>query len=368
MSTGIQTRIVISDAGADPAWDDFVQATPGGDHVQSSGWARTKVAQGLDSARIVLERRGRVVGGAQLLIKPMSVAGAIGYVPRGPVVSPDEPDLTGWVIEELQDLARRRRIRHLVVQPGPGGDWIAEQLPARGFRPSALSVAPTATVLIDLRADMDEIFANLGKSVRKHVRRGMREGVEIREGAARDVGTFHSLMSATSARHGFTPYSAEYFEAMWRSLHPQGHIKLFLAEYEGQTVSAHLVVPFGERFLSKAAAWSGTHASVYPNDVLEWHLIGWAKAHGFAYYDMEGIDRETAERLIEDPSVQPKRTTDAFKLKFGGDVVLLPTAYDYFPNPLVANTYGRAYRRLTSGAWPKPVIAALRNRAKQGPA
>ncbi len=370
MTESIQTRVVISDAPLDPLWDEFVEATPGGDHVQSSGWAETKRVQGLETSRVVVERNRQIVAGAQILVKPMSIAGGIGYVPRGPVVSPGETELAGLVVETLQDLARRRRIRHLVVQPGQHGDWIADRLPACGFRPSALSVAPTATVLIDLSAGLDQILESLGKAVRKHVRRGRREGVRIREGSAQDVGIFYALMSTTSARHGFTLYSREYFEAMWRALRPHGHIRLFFAEHQDQVVSAHLVVPFGDRFLSKAAAWSGTHASLYPNDLLEWHLIEWAKARGFRYYDMEGIERATAEHMLSDPSTRPTRTADAFKLKFGGDIVLLPTAFDYFPSPLVANTYGRAYRRLTSAAWPRPVVAGLRTRSwtKQGPA
>ncbi len=362
MTEGIRTRAIVSDATPDPVWDKFVETAPGGDHVQSSGWASTKRAQGLAGWRIVIERNGWIVAGAQVLIKPMSIVGGIGYVPRGPVVSDGETEAAGLVVEELKRLARRRRIRHLVVQPGQNRNWIAEELVAHGFRPSALSVAPTASILIDLHADIDDLYARLGKSLRKHIRRGRREGVEIREGDVEDVATFHALMSTTSARHGFTPYPREYFEAMWQALRPQGHIRLFLAEYHQQVVSAHLVVPFGERFLSKASAWSGEHTRVYPNDVLEWHLIEWAKAHGFRYYDMEGVDRETAERMMVDPTTKPRRTADAFKLKFGGDVVLLPKAFDYFPNPLVASTYGRVYRRLTSADWPRPVIAGLRTR------
>jgi lipid II:glycine glycyltransferase (peptidoglycan interpeptide bridge formation enzyme) len=364
-------RVIVSDAGRDGAWDAFVASAPGGDHVQSSGWARTKASQGYAAIRVVLERDDRIVAGAQILVRGLPVLGGIGYVPRGPVVAAGNEGDAGRVIEHLKLVARRRRIRHLVVQPGRECDWIAEMLPDRGFVPSAMAVAPTATVLVDLTRDLDELFRGFGKSARRHVRRGLREGVVVREGTVDDLGAFHALVVATAERNGFTPYAREYFETMWRAFHTDGHLRLFLAEYQHEVVSAHLVVPFGEHLLSKVVAWSGSHARVYPNEVLEWHLMEWAKAHGFRAYDFEGVDRTTAEHLLADTSarVPVANTADAFKLKFGGRAILLPTAYDYFPSGLLARTYGRAYRTAFSGGWPKASIARVRTRSgKASPA
>ena len=351
----------------DARWDGFLAATPGGDHVQSSGWARTKGFQGFGNTRVVLAREGSIVAGAQILIRRFPVAGALGYVPRGPVVAPGDTAAADAVIAALTRRAAQHRIRHLVVQPGRNGEWIAARLHAGGFVPGAMSVAPTATLLVDLGPDLDDIFAGLSKSARKHVRRGLRHGVAVREGTAADLGVFHDLVTATARRHGFSPYPRGYFEAMWQAFHPAGHLRLFFADYEGAALSGHMVIPFGETLLSKVVAWSGTHPTVYPNEVLEWHVIEWAKQHGFAYYDLEGVERPTAERILAgapDP-IEDLRPADAFKLKFGGSPVLLPAAFDYFSSRLVAHTYGRAYRMAFSGGWPRASLSRWRTRPAQ---
>ncbi len=366
MTAGRSVRVIISEARFDPVWDEFVASVPGGDHVQTSAWARTKATQGYTATRIKLEADGRIIAGAQVLRRGLPAVGAFGYVPRGPVVFPLQREPARLVIEQLKVLARRRRIRHLVVQPGRQGDWIAELLPAAGLVPSAIAVAPTATLLVELEAPTEELFANITKSARKHVRRGLREGIHVRQGTRQDLERFHELVVATADRHGFTPYSLDYFTAMWDAFDPSDHLRLFIAEFDRETISAHLVVPFGDVLLSKVVAWSGKHARIYPNEVLEWHVIEWAKAHGFRAYDLEGMDRHTAEQMLASPTADVGlRNTDTFKLKFGGRPVLLPTAFDYFPSALLAGTYGRGYRVAFSGGWPKTSLARLRTRTRK---
>lgn len=358
-----ELTVSVSSSNRDEAWDEFVATAPGGDHVQSSAWGRIKATNGFQAMRVVAERGGEIVGGAQLLVKRAPLLGGFGYVPRGPVLSGQDEAAAAAIVATLRRVARDHRVRHLVVQPSRHGEWLADRLPAWGFVPSAMSVAPTATVVIDLRPGHDELFGAMSKTTRKHVRRAERLGVQVRRGSAPDLAAFHRLLVASASRHDFQIYSLAYFEEMWRAFEPDDHIALFMAEHDGALVSAHLVIPFGEVFLSKFAAWSGEHGDAYPNETLEWRMIAHAKEAGFRFYDFEGFDRDTAERMSGDGSAtQPQRSADSFKLKFGGSVVLLPTAFDYFPNPVVRHTYGRAYRLLTSGGWPKAVIDRLRIR------
>ena len=69
----------------DPAWDTFLAETPGGHHVQTSLWAQVRAAAGWRAVRVVARRGDGIVAGAQVLIRPLPLVGAIGYVPRGPL-------------------------------------------------------------------------------------------------------------------------------------------------------------------------------------------------------------------------------------------------------------------------------------------
>ena len=57
---------------ADPEWDSFVERTPGGHHVQSSLWAQVKAVVGWLLLRVIAVRDGVIVGGAQILTRPIT--------------------------------------------------------------------------------------------------------------------------------------------------------------------------------------------------------------------------------------------------------------------------------------------------------
>src|SRR2546423_1929460 len=112
----VYTRFSFSTSLLDPEWDTFVDHAPGGHHLQTSLWGQVKATQGWQPVRLRLQRRGELVGGCQLLLRPFRV-GAIGYCPRGPVMSDlDRGDLDA-VLDALATLALRRRILYVKVQP-----------------------------------------------------------------------------------------------------------------------------------------------------------------------------------------------------------------------------------------------------------
>ena len=108
-------RVRISSAAEDPDWDAFLAATPGGHHVQGTGWAQIKAQAGHRAARVVVSLDDRIVAGATLLMRPLRPFGAIGYVPRGPLIAADDPALSGLVMEQLHRVAKAHRVRLLAV-------------------------------------------------------------------------------------------------------------------------------------------------------------------------------------------------------------------------------------------------------------
>lgn len=154
-------QVRVSDELEEPDWDAFLATTPGGHHVQTSLWARVKAPLGWRVARIIVTRGERIAAGAQLLLRSLPLIGSIGYVPKGPLFAVDDPVLTRLVIRELHRVARAYRTQYLVLQPPADGEALAQQLPRWGFRPSSVEVTPTATVLLDLTQDLDDLLAQM---------------------------------------------------------------------------------------------------------------------------------------------------------------------------------------------------------------
>ena len=78
---------------------------------------RSRSTRGWGVCRVVARRNREIVGGAQILIRRLPLVGAIGYVPRGPVLAEDDPVLMGILLDTLRTLAREQRIHYVLVQP-----------------------------------------------------------------------------------------------------------------------------------------------------------------------------------------------------------------------------------------------------------
>jgi lipid II:glycine glycyltransferase (peptidoglycan interpeptide bridge formation enzyme) len=327
----------VSSDSEDREWDAFLAASAQGHHVQTSLWAQVKTPLGWSAVRLVVKRGPDVVAGAQMLIRLLPLVGGIAYVPRGPVCETDDAGLVTLIIDHLHRIARLRRVQYLVVQPPCSHAPLVSQLEASGFRASAIEVAPRATILLDLSADLNALLAGMQRRCRHYVRSAERKGLAFRCGTEADLPTFYRLHVATSKRQNFSPFSIDYFWQLWRVLAHRGQLKLFLVEHGGEALSAQVVVAFGNTVLAKSIGWSGRGRDLHPNESLLWGVIQWAKSQGFRYYDFEGIEPQTATAILRGEAIPEsmQHSPTGFKLRFGGRVTLFPPAYDYLYNPLV---------------------------------
>jgi lipid II:glycine glycyltransferase (peptidoglycan interpeptide bridge formation enzyme) len=273
-----------------------------------------------------------------MLIRSIPLAGAAGYVCRGPVCAEGYSNLAPLVVRELHTLARLRRVRYLAIQPPGDGDALAAELLGSGFWGSPFSMSqPTATVRMDLCKSHDALMAGMHSSTRRNVNKGLRSGIVVRRGTERDVSTFCRLLADTGRRQGFAPDDEEYISRLYRIFEPRGWLGLFLAEYNGEPVSAALTIAFGDTVYYKRGAWSGKHRELRPNEMMHWEMMRWAKAQGYSYYDFDGIKPECARAVLRgEPMPQElNRSVNSFKIGFGGRIVLLPSVYSYVYNPLL---------------------------------
>jgi len=346
----------------DSEWDDFLATTPGGHHVQSSLWGRVKASQGWKTKRVLVHEENRLVAGAQMLIRPVPLVGAIGYVTKGPVFGRDDSNLFGLVLDELRGLADASRVKYFILQPPVASQEFDRSLFDGGYRPCSVAVAPVATTLVDLSPDSDAILAGMKSRTRYNIRLGLRKGVTVREGTDEDLQTYYDLLVATSRRKNFTVYPKEYYSRIWSVFTPGEMVKLFVAEFEGEIVSAQLAIAFNDTVTNKLSVWSGKHGKHRPNEVLYWAAMEWAKSAGYRYYDLEGIELRIAQALLETGSVPEslKGPVTDFKLGFGGEIVVLPGSKDYFVNPLMRAAYNGFGRNFLQNRFVSKIIKQIR--------
>jgi hypothetical protein len=151
------------------AWDAFLVKVPRAPYQQSSLWAKVKAGQGWRSARMKVTRDGSIHAGAQLLYRAIPLAGAVGFVARGPILASDDPALAATAAEGLQRLAAACNVIYLIVQPTRGRvEVVAPHLLRDGYRtaPEIMTPHNTTTGVLDLSQGEAALRAAMGKSTR----------------------------------------------------------------------------------------------------------------------------------------------------------------------------------------------------------
>ncbi len=155
--------IRISQSESDPDWDRFVASVPGASFVQTGSWARVKSIDGWKPLRVVLSRENEIVGGAQILLKPISLVGYLGYLAQGPLAR-GESGLQETTIRAMASAAKQFRIRYLLAQP-PDFTW-HETLTRCGFLPEApaSSAIIDTTLILDLTPEPEALLSAMRKT------------------------------------------------------------------------------------------------------------------------------------------------------------------------------------------------------------
>jgi peptidoglycan pentaglycine glycine transferase (the first glycine) len=321
----------------DTDWDAFVRESSEGHYMQSSLWAEFKRAFNWRPARVVISRNGKIVAGAQVLLRRVPLLGNVAWAPKAPVLAEVDAALRDRALDELHALLKRSRARVLLLQPPRADRTLLDALRRRDFHPSPIIMAPTATILIDLNVDPDTILSKMRRKTRQHIRKGDRAGVTVREGDEADLESFYRLHLATGERQHFSPYPLRHFTTLWRTLRPSGSVRLFLAEYQEEPLSGLVLLTHGDTVHTHAMGWSGTHPKCMSNEVLYWSAIAWSRKHGYRWWDFTWIDPRAGEAVARgDPLPEDlRRSVTFFKLGFGGDVTLFPGAYDHVDNRLL---------------------------------
>lgn len=322
-----RVSVEVSRAPVDPDWNAFVDATPGGHQLQTSLWAQVKAREGWHPIRLLARRDRKLIGGAQLLVRPTRL-GSIGYCPRGPLLGKDDADTLPALLDALAELARSERILYVKVQPPTDRSDMEPILRANGFVASDMQAAPIATVRIDLRHELDEILAGMRATTRQNIRRATRKGTVVRVAGASGLQAFNEVIAATGRRQGFAPYPIEYCAEILEQFGDGERATLLLAENEGMVLSGALIAGYGDSVVYKIGGWSGH--GMRPNELMHWHGMQWAKEHGYRYYDFDGISPTMARMVLagEELPEEGRRGTTGFKLGFGGEVALFPPTYD----------------------------------------
>lgn len=320
------------------AWDELVRRI-GGHPLQTWPWGALKERFGWRAVRVASADR---LAAAQVLFRPLA----------GLSVAADALDKRVISVVAAREGRATRHVRHARraraafvrfepdVQAGTAQAQRLEALLERhGYRAAGRTLQPRATLVLDLDASPDELFARFSKGHRADVRRAEREGVTVRPGTDDDAEVLHELLRATQQRKAFGIHSAGYYRAVLRAFGERA--RLLVAEHDGAAVAAALVLASAEDGIYLAAGSDSAGLAHRAGHLVQWHAIRWVRERGARRYDLWGIAEARAELELDaddDPARRAKLEKQArsdpldgvyrFKKGWAARAVRFVPAYD----------------------------------------
>ena len=166
--------------------------------------------------------------------------------------------------------------------------------------PRGWKTAELVTACVDLAPALEDIWMHSVDGKRRNmIRKAKKHGVEVRYGGSDLVSIYYDLVQQMTRRAGITLHPREYYARVLETFWQSDAARLYLAFRDGQALAGGVFLRFG----STAYYWHGANASGAPNlgqgELIQWHVIQWAKEKGCRWYDLVGVEKERLPRIAE---------------------------------------------------------------------
>jgi len=293
--------------------------------LQSEAWQEYEESLGNDTFRVSCDKS------TALLIKlPLYKDKFFLYCPRGPICSKE-----GWhvFLKKVREIAERENCVFVRVEPYSLPSGIIDELKFRKvgeYSPLSKQFSPMDTQILDISKRDDDLLLEMKPKWRYNIKLSYRKGVTVRtSNKLADIKRFHELSVGMHDR-GYTPFGLEHYERLLYALTKDKNIKLYIAEYQKQTLSMILVTHYGEVATYLHGASSNEFREFMPNHLVQWEAMLDAKRAGCTVYDFWGVAPDDSES-------HPWSGITRFKKGFGGETIHFVGAFDFAFSPLWYN-------------------------------
>lgn len=272
------------------SWNRFLIANKGS-FLQSFEWGDFQEQLSKRVWRMEVGDKGRVLLEAQI-IKEKAAFKNYFYVPYGPVFNSDNSfteNLSAFelFLENIQRLAKKEGAFFLRIEP----PFSLPESPRFGLKKMTGRVQPVRTMVVDINRTEKELLMSFKKRARYNIRLAEKKGVGV-EVLNSYSGEFYRLLKRTKERQEFRSYPEAYYKKLLAVEGKDFRAKIFLAEFEGESIAATLAVFFGNRVTTLHSGFDYCHRSLKAPYLVRWKTILEGKKLGKEECDFWGIDEK----------------------------------------------------------------------------
>ena len=162
---------------------------------------------------------------------------------------------------------------------------------ARPFKWTGYRVEPMYTYMLDLTKGEEKIWDGFSSNLRQNVRNSEKK-ISIREGTKKDLEIIYSITLDRYQQQGINPgFSLEYLLDVYGKFVDR-NLKLFVAEQENKTCAGILTSTYNGTIIAWIGATKTSMKGIYPNSLLQWHIIKWGINNDFKKYEIQWANSE----------------------------------------------------------------------------
>lgn len=265
-------------------------------------WQHQSVSERLTGvSRILLEKRGEVVGAAEVRLFTLPlISRGIAYLRWGPLwkrgAGSKDPEHFRQALRALRNeyVGRRGMILRVVPRLFQEDDpQCVDILTEEGF--SALGRGrPHKTLLMDLSPPLEELRKGLGSTWRRHLNKAEKSGLILTAGAGVEpFDEFVPLYNALLDRKGFAPTtSIQRHRSIQAALPVSLGMGVVLARRDGQPCAGAVYSAIGDTALFVFGAVNELGMRCSASYLVHWEVLRLLMQQGIREYDLNGISPE----------------------------------------------------------------------------
>lgn len=285
----------------------FAEKSPYKSFTQTPEIAKLREKAGWTPYYFGVEEDGKLIAAAMLVAKPTFLGKSTYYCPGGPLMDYENTELVNFFFKNLKQYAKTHNGYVLRIDPyyelverNRDGELVEngfnhkkalKTLKNLGFIETE-STQPKYLFVLELKnRNAEQLFADLKRNTRNHVRKAEKMGVKVRELKREELDIFKKITESTSERRHFKDRPLSYYEQMYDLFHNRGEAMFMLAEADGIPMSAAMFMLYGDEIIYLYSGSDEKYMKDYNAQYLiQWHMIKHAAENKFKAYNFYGIN------------------------------------------------------------------------------
>lgn len=292
-------------------WERFVFDHPQGNIFQTPQMYATYGATKNYRPLVVACFEGDSLAGILLALLQKEYEGILGklsaraIISGGPLIRNNDSIIFEAVMKEYDRIIKKHAI-YSQLRNICDMDWAKKKLAELDYIHE-----DHLNILIDLEKTEEQLWKEIHSKRKNEIRRAEKKGTSFAVFNNADaLEKCWPILHDVYQRARLPLPDISLFQGLLNCRDGRLQLKIFAARNNGEIIGTLLALCWRDRMLDWYAGAFHRHLDKYPNDLLPWQAILWAKRNGFKTFDFGGAGKPGVPYGVRD-----------FKMKFGGELV-----------------------------------------------